>query len=152
MFRASASLIVAIALCGCVSNQTEASTSDLEVCRAVSIYDLWNQPWEYDGMRVCVEGYLGQMVPHGEDSLDLYRTDAEALDRFSQQFVSIGLPMTLALQERLASTGLRHAMVVGTFTFDERCWPDRESGRPTIYRCAPERPMRLVDPVLIQMR
>jgi hypothetical protein len=113
-------------------------------CERVTIAELWSNPWPYAGRRVCISGYLGRMVSYGEDSLDLFASKEDAAERHSPQYLSLGVQMTLLAQKELASYSERRLTAVGTFEFDEACWPTR-NGVASKFKCFPPRPMTIRD-------
>jgi hypothetical protein len=120
-------------------------------CKQVTVENLWNDPWPYAGKRICVSGFLGRMVPYGEDSADLFATKEEASLRQSERYVTISLLLSLKAQEELAGYSGRLLVVVGTFKFDERCWP-RKGEMESRFQCFPPRPMELLSPTLRRAR
>jgi hypothetical protein len=111
-------------------------------CKQTTILDLWSNPWPYKGQRVCLTGFLGRMVKYGEDGPDLFATKAEAANRKSRQFLSLGVPMDLLVQKDLALNSERKLDVVGVFEFDARCWPT-PNGIESKFKCSPPRPMSI---------
>jgi hypothetical protein len=111
-------------------------------CRQVTIDELWNNPWPYRDQRVCLSGFLGRMVPYGEDSPDLFATRQAAADRLSRQYLSLGVQMSLLVQKELAAKSERKFDVVGTFEFDAQCWPGQD-GVESAFHCFPPRPMTI---------
>jgi hypothetical protein len=122
--------------------------SALPACQAVTLDQLWESPWSYDGTQVCVEGYLGRMVSDGEEQAQLYEDESAAESRHSPRYIMILVSMTPENQSALASHSVSRIIVAGTFEFDERCWPGQETGEPSRFRCAPPRPMKLANPVI----
>lgn len=146
-------LLTALMMTACTTpSPLLVESEDLESCDQVIMEQLWNTPWAFGGRRVCVEGYLGQMVPYGEDSAELFETRAEAVSRHADRYITILVPMTADNQERLASVSLSRVRVEGVFEFNERCWPSRATGEPSRFRCAPARPMELADPAIAVRR
>jgi hypothetical protein len=94
---------------------------------------------KYAGKQVCVSGFLGQMVPYGEDQAELFATREQALSRRAPVYLHVGFRLTLKLQPLLAKHSGERAMAVGTFDFDRRCWPQTSEGQPAT--CFPRRPM-----------
>jgi hypothetical protein len=111
-------------------------------CRRVTIDELWTNPWPYEDQRVCLSGFLGRMVPYGEDSPDLFATKQAAADRHSVQYLKLGIRMSMPVQEKLASFSERMLDVVGIFEFDASCWPSQD-GVESKFRCFPPRPMAI---------
>lgn len=92
-------------------------------------------------IEICASGFLGAMVPYGEDDAELYSTIAEAKSKRADYDVHIGLPLTIKLLEALSRYSAQPVRVEGIFDFDQRCWPQTTGGRPDI--CFPPRPMRV---------
>ena len=113
-------------------------------CLTATIEELWRNPSQFEGKRVCVSGLLGRMVPYGEDRPDLYATREEAETRHSQRYVTIGVPMTIASQEALSRHSVQSLRVQGVFEFDPRCWPAPGQSSAE-YSCFPFRPMRIAN-------
>jgi hypothetical protein len=110
-------------------------------CVAATIEGLWARPQDFAGRRVCLSGVLDRMVAYGEDSPKLYGTREDA-ESGSQQYVTLGVRMTVETQERLARHSLEPLRAEGVFEFDSRCWPQGD-GSPSDFTCFPERPMRI---------
>lgn len=116
-------------------------------CEQVSIEELWNNPAPHAEKRICVSGYLGHMVPYGEESADLFSSAEQAKSRQSDHYITLSLPLTMKAQEELASYSDRKLDAVGTFHFDRRCWP--QSGeKESQYQCFPPRPMKLLNAIV----
>lgn len=115
-----------------------------EHCERVSVQQLWDNPWPYGEKRVCVSGYLGHMIPYGEESADLFATAEDAKLRQSVRYVTLSVPLTIDAQEELARYSDTKLDAVGTFHFDERCWP-QHGEKEASYQCFPPRPMKLLN-------
>ncbi len=90
---------------------------------------------------ICVEGYLGEMVPFGEDAVEIFATRRQAKEKRAEYYVHIGVRLTPELQPRFAARALERIQARGIFETDKVCWPESSGGRP--YTCFPPRPMRL---------
>lgn len=142
-------VLLAFTMSSCATaRQVIVPYSVLPHCQEASLDQLWENPWSYDGRQICVEGYLGRMVSHGETLAQLFETEADAESRHSSRYIIIAVPMTPTNQEELATHSTSRIVVAGVFDFDELCWPDRDTGEPSRFRCAPLRPMELVRPVI----
>ena len=130
------------------ADQVIVPTSALPTCRTVMLEQLWENPWSYNGTQICVEGYLGRMVSHGEALAELYENESAAESHHSPRYIVILVPMTPENQIELASHSVSRIIVAGVFEFDERCWPDRETAEPSRFRCDPPRPMEILNPVV----
>lgn len=134
--------LVAPAAISCAPRSDVRSVGRAEECTPAAIDDLWANPRAYARRRVCVSGYLGRMVPYGEDSPKLYSTSEEAETTRSERYVTIGVPMTITSQEELSRHSVRPLRVQGVFEFDDRCWPQAGQTQAD-YTCFPSRPMRI---------
>jgi hypothetical protein len=140
----AALLAVASAVIASAPPNEMTSLGPVQDCTAASIDDLWANPGAYRGRRVCVSGFLGRMVPYGEDRPDLYATPEEAQTRHAERYVTIGVPMTIASQEALSRRAVQPVRVEGVFEFDPRCWPPPGQSQAE-YTCFPARPMRIAN-------
>lgn len=140
---------VCVLLWSCsAGHQLIVDAAALPRCEEASIEDLWNRPWAHSGKRVCVEGFLGQMVPHGEETAELFATAAEAASRHSDHKLTLDVLLSPENQELLARHSGAHLRVMGTFEFNARCWPNARTGESSRFRCAPPRPMELANPTI----
>jgi hypothetical protein len=135
---------VALALSACAPSNDVVSVGREPGCTSAAIDDLWANPSAYQRRRVCVSGFLGRMVPYGEDRPDLYSTREEAETRHSDRYVTIGVPMTISSQESLSRHSAQPLRVQGVFEYDARCWPRSGQGEAE-YSCFPSRPMRIAN-------
>ena len=109
-------------------------------CIAATVQDLGQRPGQYTGRRVCVSGYFGQIVPHGEDEPRLYATREQAETRHADYYLQLGFPFTIPVQARIARYSGQPIRVDGVFEYDPRCWPP--PGHPEhAFQCFPPRPM-----------
>ena len=130
-----------IAIMPLPSEQATAATGRRR-CVDVTIDSLWNHPVEFSNRRICVVGFLGRMVPFGEDSPKLFATAEEAETNSSEHYITIGVRMTIPSQEMLSRHSVQPLRVEGIFGYDPRCWP--QGNQPVAeYTCFPSRPMRL---------
>lgn len=134
-------LLAALSTPSCTAIQALAPASGTG-CISTTIEGLAHRPREYSGRRVCVSGFLGQMVPYGEDSAKLYATREEAAATHAEYYVALSLPWSIQMQEALSRHSLEPLQVEGVFEFDADCWP-RAGQAQSDYICFPPRPLRI---------
>lgn len=105
-------------------------------CVHVKVDVLAIDPANYAGKLVCVSGFLGQMVPYGEEEAGLYGTRDQALSRRAPAYLHIGIRLTVDLQTQLARRSGEQAVAIGTFDFDRAAGRKqvRPSHRPAFLR------------------
>jgi len=117
-------------------------------CIEVTIDELWRNPPEFEGRRVCVSGFLGRMVRYGEASPELFATRRDAASTFSDRRIVIGIRFTIPVQERLSRHSLHPLRVEGVFELESPCLPRAREAQPgTVCSQPPE--MRIALPRLI---
>lgn len=134
-------LLLSLASSSCSADRRR-PTSGASSCALATIDQLWMDPGAYQRRRICLVGFLGRMVAYGEDSPKLYATRDEAENTESERFVTIGIPMSVQIQERLSRHSVQPLRAEGVFEFDARCWP-QAGGSQSDYTCSPSRPMRI---------
>jgi hypothetical protein len=131
--------IVAATIASCTPAHPAASHWGRESCALVTIDDLWRDPPRFEGRRVCVTGFLGQLIPYGEATPELFRTRAEAESTHSDHRVVLGLPFTLLVQERLSRYSLRPLRAEGVFNLESECRPTKRArADDTVCEAPPE--------------
>lgn len=90
-------------------------------CLTVTADDLWRNPPQFVGKRVCLFGYLGRMVPYGEASPEVFSTREDAESTYSDRRVTLGIPFTIPVQERLSRRSGQQLRAEGVFELETPC-------------------------------
>ena len=114
-------MLVALSATACVHTAPVASARTRGGCTAVTIDQLWRTPPSFEGRRVCVSGFLGDLIPYGEASPQLFATREEAQRAYSNRYLTIGIPFTMQVQERLSHHSVQPLEVEGVFTLEFPC-------------------------------
>ena len=141
MSRVYGLVLPVLTVAGCASAGHSPRSVAAQTCEHVTVGTLAESPREYEGRTVCVSGYLGRMVPYGEEDAELFSTREQAEAKRADYYLHIGLRLTLDLQPKLAAHGLESVVASGVFHVDPSCWPQTTSGKPAT--CFSLRPMRV---------
>jgi hypothetical protein len=115
--------VLGLAAASCTAAHPARSRGTPTRCTTTTIDQLWRNPPQFEGRRICVSGFLGRMVPFGEASPELFSTRAEAESTYSDRRIVLGLPFTLRVQERLSRYSLQPLQVEGVFQLESPCLP-----------------------------
>jgi hypothetical protein len=119
-------------------------------CALATVSDLRRSPEVYTGHIVCVTGFLGQLVEYGEDSPDIYATREQAISRFTDDYVTLGVRFDVQTQKRLYRYSTRRMTVRGRLVVDPLCRSNpSQRGVP---KCIPDRPMKIESAQIITVQ
>lgn len=138
-----AGVILAASLAASCSSHPPARAGSAEgKCIATTVGEIWHNPKPFAGRRVCLSGYFGRIVPYGEDSPKLYATPEEADATRLERFVTLGIPFTIPVQERLARYSVQPVRVEGIVTLEHPCLSEPVA-TPSDSLCSPPPSLRI---------
>jgi hypothetical protein len=117
-------------------------------CVETTVGELWRDPKPFVGRKVCLSGFLGRMVPYGEDSPKLYATPDEAEATKLERFATLGISLTIPVQERLSRYSAQPLRVEGVFVLEHPCLLDPQLS-PSDSICSPPPSLRIAGARLI---
>lgn len=141
LYRALVMLVASLAA-SCSSRPPARAGLTEGKCIATTVGEVWHNPQPFAGRRVCLSGYLGRIVPYGEDSPKLYATPDEAEATRLERFVTLGIPFTIPVQERLSRYSVQPVKVEGIVALEHPCLSE-PAATPSDSLCSPPPSLRI---------
>jgi hypothetical protein len=91
-------------------------------CIRVTLNELNTSPRRYGGRLVCVEGFLADMIPFGEEITRLTRLPHPLRGAAKVPFLDVRWRWSVVGQARLARFSGSEIVARGIFHFNQSCW------------------------------